>query len=163
MSHNLENKVQGIQKLLESWGLTCEVVEFPQGTRTSADAAACIGCDLSQIAKSLIFRTAHTSKPVLILASGSNRVNEQAIAYHLGETITKADADFTKQKTGFAVGGIPPFGHNHPIELTFIDQDLLQHQTVWTAAGTPRSVFNIPTNDLIQRTQAKIISLRDGE
>lgn len=89
MNQALENKANAIQQLMQSRGLNCQVIEFPQGTRTSADAAACIGCDIAQIAKSLIFRTKYSGKPVLILASGSNRIKEQTIENHVGEKIIR--------------------------------------------------------------------------
>jgi prolyl-tRNA editing enzyme YbaK/EbsC (Cys-tRNA(Pro) deacylase) len=95
----------------------------------------------------------------LILASGPNRVNEKTIESYVGEKIIKADADFTREVTGFAIGGIPPIGHKQEIELIFIDQDLLKFNDVWAAAGTPNAVFNLRSNDLLEMTNGKVISI----
>ena len=117
-----------------------EVLEFDAGTRTAAEAAAAVGCTVAQIAKSLIFRTRDTNRPVLVVASGANRVDEKRIAAEIGERIVRADADFVRDATGFAIGGVPPVGHKTP-PVTLIDDDLFQHQTIWAAAGTPNAVF----------------------
>ncbi len=135
------------------------MLELPSSTRTAVDAAAAIGCDVSQILKSLIFKTKKTNKPVLVLASGPNRVNEKSIETALGEAIIKADADFTKDITGFAIGGIPPIGHKQKIDLVFIDEDLLKFDSVWAAAGTPNAVFNFQGKDLLSMTEGRIISI----
>ena len=103
--------------------MEAEVIETPESTRSAEEAAKAIGCSVSQIVKSLIFCTVHTRKPILVLASGSNRVNEKRIAQYVGEEIAKATADFTKEVTGFAIGGIPPIGHKQNIP-TYIDEDL---------------------------------------
>jgi prolyl-tRNA editing enzyme YbaK/EbsC (Cys-tRNA(Pro) deacylase) len=96
---------------------------------------------------------------VLILVSGQNRVNEKVIESHVGEKITKADADFTKDITGFAVGGIPPIGHRQVIDFIFIDQDLMKFDSIWAAAGTPNAVFNLQSKNLVEMTEGKIISI----
>ena len=123
------------------------VREFPQGTRTAADAAAAIGCEVGAICKSLIFRVAEA--PLLIIASGANRVDETRFA------AAKADAAFVREHTGFAIGGVPPYGHARPIE-TIVDEDLLGYATVWAAAGTPSSVFPIAPADLVARTGGRV-------
>lgn len=107
-SPNLSKSAQNVQDALSKKGLSFKVVELAASTRTANDAAATIGCEVAQIIKSLIFRTRDTHRPILVLASGVNRVNEKTIEMQLGEKITKADADFTREVTGFAIGGIPP-------------------------------------------------------
>ncbi len=155
----LSNPAQNIQNALKAKGISSRVVELSSSTRTAAEAAASIGCEISQIMKSLIFKTKGSHKPILVLASGSNRVNEKTISLSVGEEITKADADFTREVTGFAIGGIPPLGHLQPIE-TFIDQDLFQYDELWAAAGTPHAVFNIPSQNIQQLTSGKVICVK---
>ncbi len=155
----LAKSAQSIQDFLTKNGINTRVIEFPAGTRTAQDAATAIGCNIAQIVKSLIFCTRTTKRPILVLASGSNRVNETKIALDIGETIAKADAHFTRSVTGFAIGGIPPFGHTQTIE-TFIDKDLLQFHELWAAAGTPHTVFSITPPDLRKITQGKLITVQ---
>jgi prolyl-tRNA editing enzyme YbaK/EbsC (Cys-tRNA(Pro) deacylase) len=121
--------------------------EFPEGTRTAADAAAAIGCEVGAICKSLVFRVGDA--PLLIVASGSNRVDEARFGAE------KADAAFVREQTGFAIGGVPPYGHARAIE-TVVDEDLLAYETVWAAAGTPSSVFPITPAELVARTGARV-------
>ncbi|MBS0359020.1 MAG: YbaK/EbsC family protein [Proteobacteria bacterium] len=158
-NQTLSKSAQSVQDALSQKGLQFKVVELSASTRTAADAAATIGCEVAQIVKSLIFKTKHTKKPVLVLASGINRVNEKAIEKHLGEKLEKADADFTREVTGFAIGGIPPVGHKQAIE-TFIDADLLKFEELWAAAGTPNAVFNLHSKDLESLASGKIISIQ---
>ncbi|HSX20133.1 MAG TPA: YbaK/EbsC family protein [Gammaproteobacteria bacterium] len=157
MVTQLTKSAQSVQNALDARNIRCEVKELSASTRTAQDAAAAIGCEVSQIVKSLIFKTKTTHKPVLILASGTNRVNEKSIESVINEKITKADADFTRDVTGFAIGGIPPVGHKTTIDLIFIDQDLLNFSNVWAAAGTPNAVFNINVTDLVEMTGGKVI------
>lgn len=159
-SQVLAKSAQSVQDVLIKKGLTCKVVELSESTRTAQDAAAAIGCDVRQIVKSLIFKTRMSQQPVLILASGPNRVNEKVIEALLGEKILKADADFTREITGFAIGGIPPIGHRQPIPLIFIDEDLLKFEEIWAAAGTPNAVFNLKGKDLIEVTNGKVVSIQ---
>jgi prolyl-tRNA editing enzyme YbaK/EbsC (Cys-tRNA(Pro) deacylase) len=121
-----------------------------------------IGCQVGQIIKSLLFRTRDSQRPVLILASGKNRVSEGAIQKYIGEKIEKADADFTREITGFAIGGIPPLGHKNSISFVYIDEDLLQYEILWAAAGTPYAVFSLPTKDLQTVTGGKIVSVKES-
>ncbi len=137
-----------------------KVIELSESTRTANDAASAIGCEIGQIVKFLIFKTKESHRPVLILASGPNRVNKKIIEVFLGEKMTKADADFTRQMTGFAIGGIPPVAHKEPIDLIFIDEDLLNFEEVWAAAGTPNAVFKLKGKDLIEMTKGKVISIK---
>ena len=151
----LSKSAESVQKVLEEKGLACKVVELASSTRTASDAATAIGCSVEQIVKSMLFRTKKTHQPVLILVSGKNRVEEEVIEKLIGEKIEKADADFTREITGFAIGGIPPVGHKQKIEQVLIDEDLLHHETVWAAAGTPFAVFSI--------TPAALIKVYDGQ
>ena len=128
------------------------VSTFPEGTRTAVDAARAIGCDVGQIVKSLIFRRAG-GEPLLVVASGTNRVDEAKVAALVGEAIGKADADFVRAQTGFAIGGVPPAGHVQPIPA-LVDEDLLAYDEIWAAAGTPRTVFPL--------TPAELVALTDG-
>jgi len=155
---SLSRSAQVVQEALVKKGLNFSVVELSASTRTAEDAAAAVGCEVAQIIKSLIFRTKNSQKPLLILASGINRVNEKAIEAELGEKLLKADADFTREVTGFAIGGIPPVGHKQAIQ-TIIDEDLLKHQECWAAAGTPNAVFKLNSSDLVTLTGGKILSI----
>jgi Cys-tRNA(Pro) deacylase len=155
----LPKSAQSVQDALTRKGLQTKVINFPASTKTAQDAAATIGCQVAQIVKSLIFKTKDNNKPILVLASGPNRVNEKTIETHVGEKITKADADFTRETTGFAIGGIPPIGHEQEIE-TFIDEDLLKFEEVWAAAGTPNASFCLKSSDLQSLTNGKIISVK---
>ena len=156
---SLRKSAQVIQQVLAQKGLDFQVVELETSTRTAHEAAAAIGCSVAQIVKSLIFKTEKTHKPVLILVSGANRVNEKAIASYLGEAITKADANFTRDVTGFAIGGIPPVGHKQKIDLILIDEDLLKFETIWAAAGTPNAVFRLASKELPALTHGRMISM----
>ncbi len=139
-----------VQDLL---GPDFQVVEFEESTRTSAEAAAAIGCDVAQIAKSLIFRAKDSGRSVLVVACGSNRVDEKAVARLLGEKIERADADFVRQATGFAIGGVPPIGHAEQ-PVIFLDADLQSLDTIWAAAGTPNAVFRLTPARLAALTGA---------
>ncbi len=134
------------------------VLEFDASTRTAADAAAAIGCTVAEIAKSLIFRTAQTNRPVLVIASGTNRVDEKKIAQHIGEPIKRADADFVREKTGFAIGGVPPVGHA-TAPMVLIDKTLSTFAAIWAAAGTPNAVFKLTPADLVALTGGMIADI----
>jgi prolyl-tRNA editing enzyme YbaK/EbsC (Cys-tRNA(Pro) deacylase) len=123
-------------------GLLVEVRIMPDTTRTAVDAAKAVGSKVGQIVKSLIFKGKQSGRPYLLLVSGSNRVNEHSVEHVLGEAIVRPDADFVRNETGFAIGGIPPLGHPQHIR-TYMDEDLLQYETVWAAAGTPNAVFSV--------------------
>jgi prolyl-tRNA editing enzyme YbaK/EbsC (Cys-tRNA(Pro) deacylase) len=127
--------------------------EFPAGTRTAADAAAAIGCQVGAICKSLVFRVGDA--PLLIIASGSNRVDEARFGAE------KADAAFVREQTGFAIGGVPPYGHARTLE-TVVDEDLLAYETVWAAAGTPSSVFPLAPAELVARTGGRVARVAPG-
>ena len=154
----MNKTAQSVQRVLDQKGINTTVKEYAASTRTAQDAAQAIGCDAAQIVKSLIFCTKDTNRPILVLASGPNRVDETLISEYVGEAIGKADADFTRTVTGFAIGGIPPIGHKQVIE-TYIDTDLLQYDEFWAAAGTPNAVFSIPSRELAALTGGKIIKI----
>lgn len=136
---------------LEARGFAFPVRELDRSTRTAAEAAAAVGCTVDQIAKSVLFRAARSGRPVLVIASGANRVDEAEVAAILGEELGRADADFVRRETGFVIGGVPPVGHERPI-VTFIDEDLLTFDEVWAAAGTPFAVFRLPSAALAELT-----------
>ncbi len=145
-----------VQQALSQQGLKLEVIELPDSTRTSHEAAQALGCQVGQIAKSIIFKTLSSHRPILVIASGSNRIDEKVISQKVGEEIGKADAEFARDRTGFAIGGIPPLGHTHRIE-TLIDQDLLQYAEIWAAAGTPHAVFKLTPADLLRLTGGEVV------
>jgi prolyl-tRNA editing enzyme YbaK/EbsC (Cys-tRNA(Pro) deacylase) len=134
-----------------------QVQEFDASTRTSQDAAAAIGCTVAEIAKSLIFKSAQ-GRAVLVIASGINRVDEQKVRALLGEKIGRADAEFVRDRTGYAIGGVPPVGHATP-PIVLIDEDLQRFSAVWAAAGTPNAVFKITPPDLIRLTQGRVADI----
>jgi prolyl-tRNA editing enzyme YbaK/EbsC (Cys-tRNA(Pro) deacylase) len=137
--------------------LELAVQDFPQGTRTAADAAAAIGCDVAQIVKSLVFVA--DEDPVLVLTSGANRVDEETLARTLDATsVRKATADEVREATGYAIGGTPPFGHRHPLRV-LCDRELTRHDEIWAAAGTPATVFPITPPALLATTGAEVIDV----
>lgn len=149
----LSPSAQKVQDALAARGLTLTVIELAQSTRTSAEAAQAVGCALGQIVKSIVFRAARSDRPVLVLTSGANRVNEKAVAALLGEPLKKADADFVRDRTGFVIGGVAPVGHMES-PIVFMDEDLLQYTELWAAAGTPNALFRL--------TPAELLALADG-
>ena len=138
-------------KVQAALGPDYQVLEFDAGTRTAADAAAAIGCAVAQIAKSLVFRAEASGRAVLVIASGVNRVDEAKVAHIVGEKIGRADADFVRLKTGFAIGGVPPVAHAEP-SPTLIDDALFAFAEIWAAAGTPNAVFRLTPGDLLRLT-----------
>ena len=148
-----------VQEVLRLMGYNGKVIEFEDSTRTSAEAAERVGCQIGQIVKSLIFRGQASDKPVLVLTSGANRVDEMLVSRYAGETIGQADAEFVRGSTGFAIGGVPPVGHLLPLE-TYIDEDLLQYDQIWGAAGTPNAVFEMTPTDLEKMTGGKVIRVK---
>jgi prolyl-tRNA editing enzyme YbaK/EbsC (Cys-tRNA(Pro) deacylase) len=142
---------------LRQRGVPNKVVEMPASTRSAAEAAAAIGCDISQIVKSLVFRSVAHDEPVLVLASGADRVDEARLAEIVGP-VERATANFVRARTGFAIGGVPPVGHAERID-TYLDEHLLDHDVVWAAAGTPRAVFPIEPRELLQLASAKVVAV----
>jgi len=155
----INKSVEKVQSTLMGYGITTKIVEFSASTRTAQEAADAIGCTVAQIVKSLIFCTREANQPILVLTSGVNRVNEKTIEQLVGERIKKADADFVRTVTGFAIGGVPPVGHTQKI-MTFIDEDLLQYDQVWAAAGTPYTVFCLNSSDLARITDGTVACIQ---
>jgi len=158
MPSKLKGSAKRVQEYLISKGFSFEVVELPSSTRTALEAAESIGCKVSQIAKSLIFKDKKTGSPILVIVSGSNCVDVEKIERITGLTLVKADAKYVKEKVGFAIGGVPPVGHNEPLR-TLLDPDLKQHETIWAAAGTPFTVFQLKPSDLEILTEGRWIQL----
>jgi Cys-tRNA(Pro) deacylase len=148
-----------VQSVLDAAGIEARVVEFSASTRTAAEAAAAIGCGVAQIAKSLVFRGAASGDAILVIASGTNRVNEKTLARHAGEAIAKADADFVRERTGYVIGGVPPVGHPAALR-TFIDRDLLQFDRIWAAAGTPYAVMELTPAQLTNLVTGTIVEIQ---
>src|SRR5262252_4218925 len=146
-------------QLLRDAGIETQVVEFEQPTRTSADAAAAIGCSIAEIAKSIVFRGTSSGQAVIVVASGDNRVSETKVAEHVGEPLARADGDFVRAATGYAIGGVAPIGHTQPVKL-LLDEDLRRFQTIWAAAGTPFAVFPLSPDQLRALTGAEWANVR---
>jgi len=155
---SLKQSAQTVQNVLETGGLECRVVELPASTRTAKEAARAIGCTVAQIAKSIVFKAPGSGRAVLVVASGVNRINEEAIAASLGEPIEKASPEFVRAVTGYAIGGVPPCGHVRSV-TTFIDRDLLVLDELWAAAGTPNAVFRLEPEHLTRLTSGKILDI----
>lgn len=159
MENKLSPSAQKIQDALNALGYDYKVMEHAESTRTAQEAADRAGCELGQIVKSLVFRGKTSKKPILVLTSGANRVNEKRIKEYAGEAIERADPDFVREVTGFAIGGISPIGHLQKIE-TYIDSDFLQYEKVWAAAGTPNAIFELKTEDLQKMTGGMVIDVK---
>lgn len=136
-----------VQAALHDLGLACQVRELPGSTRTAVEAAETIGCEVAQIVKSLVFQGKQSGDGYFVAVSGTNRVHEKRLGRLIGEPIRKADAEFTRQVTGYAIGGIPPVGHVQRLKA-FVDEDLFQYEVLWAAAGTPFSVFSTTPDQL---------------
>jgi prolyl-tRNA editing enzyme YbaK/EbsC (Cys-tRNA(Pro) deacylase) len=158
MNSQLPESARRVQAFLESKALETQVVELPESTRTAAEAARAVGCEVAHIAKSLVFQAAETGRSILVIASGSNRVDEGEIARLISEPIEKASPEFVREKTGYAIGGVPPVAHDHE-PVVFIDRDLLAYSTIWAAAGTPRTVFRIRPKELVEVTGGRVIGI----
>ena len=156
--NDLPRSAQRVQDSARDLGLEIEVVEMPESTRTAPEAAAACGCELGQIVKSLIFRGAETGKPYLLLVSGVNRVDEAKVAGDIGEALERPDADFVREITGYAIGGVPPFAHAQPLE-TYIDGDLLTYDQVWAAAGTPKCLFSVKVEPFTELLAPTVIAV----
>jgi len=151
--------VDRVREALKEFGLATGIREFSASTRSSTEAAAAIGCSVAEIGKTIVFRARPSNRPVLVLASGVNRVDEKKLAAALGEAIAKADADFVRAETGFAIGGVAPIGHGRALAV-FIDADLMGFPWIWAAAGSPNSVFCLSPVDLQRITGGRVIELK---
>lgn len=158
MSDGLPAAARRFQAVLTSKGIDRTVRIMPDTTRTSSEAATALGCDVAQIAKSLIFRGKQSGRAVLVIASGANRVDEKAVNAVIGEKIGKADAGFVRSATGYAIGGVPPFGHDQA-PIVVIDQDLMPLSEIWAAGGTPFAVFPISPAELVRATNGQVAAI----
>lgn len=159
MSSALNPSPQKVQDVLKILGFANQVLELQVTTRTSADAAQAVGCTVEQIAKSIVFKGKRTQKPILVIASGPNRINEKRIEEFISEPLGKADADYVRKHTGFVIGGVPPIGHEEKLEI-LIDEDLFKYEEIWAAAGSPNAVFNLTPSDLVKMTGGRVISIK---
>lgn len=159
MSEDLSESARRVQNALAAHGVSCQVVELPQSTRTAAEAAETIGCSVGQIAKSLIFKGKDSGRPVLVIASGEHRVDEERIGELLGEPIGRADAAYVREKTGFVIGGVPPLAHATTPAI-FIDEALMDHGEIWAAAGTPFAVFRLTPQELRKISDGEVVSVK---
>jgi prolyl-tRNA editing enzyme YbaK/EbsC (Cys-tRNA(Pro) deacylase) len=164
MSKQLTGSAKKVQDFLMDNGFSCIVKELPDSTRTAEEAAKAIGCDVAQIAKSLIFIDKASGNPILVIASGVNQVDINKIENSTGLHLIKADGKFVKERVGFAIGGVPPVGHNEKI-VTYLDPTLKNYEWIWAAAGTPFAVFRLSSNGIQRMTYGKFIDLKvdDGK
>jgi prolyl-tRNA editing enzyme YbaK/EbsC (Cys-tRNA(Pro) deacylase) len=151
--------VRRVQAALAASGGGHTVIALEQSARTSAQAAGAVGCRVDQIAKSLVFRGEQSQRAVLVIASGANRVDERKVAALVAEPIGRADADFVRQRTGFAIGGVAPVAHAEPLTI-LIDEDLLRWPEIWAAAGHPNTVFKLTPDDLVRLTCGRVASIK---
>ena len=158
MTAELSPSAQRVQDTLAALGFGGRVVELPASTRTAQEAAQAVGCSVGQIAKSIIFRARDTGRPILVVASGAHRVDEQKIHALVHEPVLKADPRFVLERTGFAIGGVPPVGHARQLE-TVLDEALLQYEEIWAAAGTPRAVFRLTPDELCRMTGGQVAAV----
>jgi prolyl-tRNA editing enzyme YbaK/EbsC (Cys-tRNA(Pro) deacylase) len=157
MIDSLPDSARRVALLLKERGHPHDVVMLPETGKTSAEAAAGLGCSIAQIAKSILFRRKKDDAPVLVIASGANRVDEAKVAARVGD-LARADAKFVREKTGYAIGGVCPIGHAvQPVML--IDEDLLALDSLWAAAGHPHAVFNLSPQELIELTGAPVVDV----
>lgn len=159
MTRPLKESAQRVQDRLLDLGYTNEIVELSDSTRTAQEAADAIHCEVAQIAKSIIFRLKHADSPLLVVASGANRVNEKHLSNQLNDKLGKADADFVRECTGFVIGGVPPLGHVQSM-MTIIDEDLFQFKRIWAAAGHPKAVFELTPHQLVEMTKGQVMAIK---
>jgi prolyl-tRNA editing enzyme YbaK/EbsC (Cys-tRNA(Pro) deacylase) len=150
--------VRRVQAALQALGLGHEIVDLGLSARTAADAAGAVGCRVDQIAKSLVFRLRESGRALLVVTSGTHRVNEAQVAALVGEPLDRADADFVRAETGFAIGGVAPVGHVKPV-VTLIDEHLLTFEEIWAAAGHPNMVFRLRPADLVTMTGGRVATV----
>jgi prolyl-tRNA editing enzyme YbaK/EbsC (Cys-tRNA(Pro) deacylase) len=150
--------VRRVQAALQALGVGHEIVDLGLSARTAADAAGAVGCRVDQIAKSLVFRLRESGRALLVVTSGTHRVNEARVATLVGEPLDRADADFVRTETGFAIGGVAPVGHVKPV-VTLIDEHLLTFEEIWAAAGHPNMVFRLRPADLVTMTGGRVAAV----
>lgn len=157
----MEQQADGIARVrraLKEAGVEADIRMMDSSTHTATQAADALGCALGQIAKTLVFMA--DGQPVLVIASGSNRVDVSKLEGLVGTRVSKADADAVRSHTGFSIGGVPPVGHPSPIS-TFIDEDLIKNPEVWAAGGHPSSLFPISRDDLVRITSGRVADLAE--
>lgn len=159
---NAVGSVERVRAALLAAGYPDTIAHFPDGTRTAEDAARAVGCAVGQIAKSLVFRRRGSDRPVLVIASGANRVDETKLAGLVGATIERADGRWVRERTGFAIGGVAPVGHLVP-PLVFIDRALACFDRIWAAAGSPRHVFETTADALVRLTGGRLADVATRE
>lgn len=158
MNNELSSSAKKVQDVLQEGGFTCVVRELSESTRTAEEAAKAIGCEVAQIAKSLVFIDKASGDPVLVIASGANRIDLEKIEKTLGLHLVKAEAKYIKEKLGFAIGGVPPVGHKEKLR-TLLDPTLMLYEWIWAAAGTPFAVFKISSKELQKMTGGQFVEL----
>ena len=158
MADLTSGSVKRVQDALHELGLGHEIVDLGLSARTAADAARAVGCRVDQICKSLVFRLRQSDRPLLVVTSGANRVDEAKVAALVGEPLDRADADFVRARTGFAIGGVAPIGHTGPV-ITLIDEHLLSFGEIWAAAGHPNTVFRLTPANLVTMTQGRVAAV----
>lgn len=155
----LKGSLARVHAAMEALGLPAEILRFPDSTRSAEEAAAAVGCSVAEIAKSLVFHASDSDRSALVIASGVNRVDPERVAAVLGEPLARADGRFVRARTGFAIGGVAPFGHKEP-PLTVIDRDLFGFQAIWAAAGAPNAVVRIETEHLAASTGGVVADIK---
>ena len=153
------SSIDRVRAVLRDFGRDDAVTRFPESTRTAQEAAAAIGCSVAEICKTLIFKGARTGEPIIVVASGANRVDEAKITALAGEALVKADAAFVRERTGFAIGGVAPIGHAAGRRI-FIDEDLLGYERLWAAAGSPFAVFPLTPDELVRYTAGTVAPVK---
>lgn len=158
----MHSSAQKVADAAQALGLNIEIVEFEQTTRSAQEAAEAIGCEVAQIVKSLCFVV--NGRSTICLVSGANQLDERKLAALAGvgrKQVKRADADTVKATTGFSIGGVPPFGHITAVRI-YIDDDLMQHEIIWAAAGTPFAVFACTPAELVRVTQGEIVDIKNS-
>lgn len=153
------SSVDRVRAALLAAGHPDTIQAFPEGTRSAADAAAAVGCDVAQIAKSIVFRAG--PRAVLVIASGANRVDTAKVAAAIGQPIKRAEGSWVRDTTGFAIGGVSPVGHLAP-PILLLDADLMALGEVWAAAGSPQHVFRTSAVELVRMTGAAVAEVKEG-
>jgi prolyl-tRNA editing enzyme YbaK/EbsC (Cys-tRNA(Pro) deacylase) len=158
MTGELSRGAKRVQQALISLGVELDIVELPESTRTASEAAQAVGCEVGQIAKSLVLRGGQSNQAYLVITSGSNRLDLDHLSTAFSEPVRMADPGFVRERTGFSIGGVPPVGHSTPVS-THIDQDLLKFDFIWAAAGTPNSVFRLSPEQLMAIAGDRVIQV----
>jgi prolyl-tRNA editing enzyme YbaK/EbsC (Cys-tRNA(Pro) deacylase) len=154
----MKPSIRRVYDALAAQGFEPRIAEFPESTRTAAEAAVAVGTTVERIVKSLVF--AAGEQTVVVLASGLNRVDTARLAEIVGQPITRADAARVRDETGFAIGGVPPLGYSRALPV-YVDEDLLEYEEVWAASGTPNSVFPIPPDELVRVSGGQVVDIKE--